>query len=462
MRTSAQQNTGSELLITDPSDGSQVGRIALTAEEDIRHAILRAREAFPAWRATPAADRGKALRATARALEARAEEIAELQHRETGRRMDEALGGVAAAVDTLLQYSELAPLHRGRSLLGAATSIDLMRPEPRGVAAIVTPWNDPVPVAAGLIGAALSTGNTVVHKPSERCPHLGVLLGDILTEHFPPGVFSTVTGAAREGELLVSSPEVNLVAHVGSTHAGERIARAVALTGAHLVRENGGNDALVVDAGVPVEWAAQQAALGAFTNSGQICTSVERIYVHREVADDFIRALSAEAERRNAAGEVPPLVDERMRDAVHEQVVLALAAGAQARAGAVLPEGPGARYPATVLIDCTPEMQVLTEETFGPVAPIMVVNSFEEALEHAAADEYGLSASVLTPNPEHAHRAIDTLAVGTVKINHVFGGAPGGAAQPRKRSGAGFGYGPELLDEMTTTKVVHLEPIPSE
>ncbi|WP_200332218.1 aldehyde dehydrogenase family protein [Leucobacter sp. L43] len=450
----------SELHITNPADGTSVGSIAKTGEAEIRETIQRAREAFPAWRGTSAGERGQALRAAGRALAEREAEVAELHRRETGKDLEGALGGVRAAVDTLLQYSELAPVHRGKSLLGSGTSLDMMRPEPRGVAAIVTPWNDPVAVSAGLLGAALAMGNTVVHKPSERCPHLGVLLGEILAEHFPHGVLSTVTGGAREGEVLVGSADVDLVAHVGSTHAGERIARSVALTGAHLVRENGGNDALIVDSGVPVQWAAEQAAIGAFTNAGQICTSVERIFVHRDIAADFIDALAAEAQRWDAEERVPPLVDDRMRDEVHEQVRSAMDRGARARVGGVVPEGPGSRYPATVLEACAPEMAVMREETFGPVAPVMVVDDFAEALERAAADEYGLSASVLTPSLAHAHAAIDRLAVGTVKINNVFGGAPGGAAQPRGRSGAGFGYGPELLDEMSTVKVVHLESVP--
>ncbi|KTR85545.1 aldehyde dehydrogenase family protein [Leucobacter chromiiresistens] len=450
----------SELHITNPSDGTSVGSAAITSEREIRACVQRAREAWPAWRATPPAQRGQALRAAARALAEHEAEVADLHHRETGRDLEGALGGVRAAVDTLLQYSELAPVHRGRSLLGPGTALDVMRPEPRGVAAIVTPWNDPVAVSAGLIGAALAMGNTVVHKPSERCPHLGALLGAVLGEHLPAGVLATVTGGAREGEMLVGSMEIDLVAHVGSTHAGERIARSVALTGAHLVRENGGNDALIVDAGVPVPWAAEQAAIGAFTNGGQICTSVERIFVHRDVAEAFVEALAAEAERWNAEGRVVPLVDERMRESVHDQVRAAADRGARALVGGVVPEGPGSAYPATVLVDVTPEMTVMREETFGPVAPVMVVADFAEGLERASADEYGLSASVLTPRLDHAHEAIDRLAVGTVKINHVFGGAPGGAAQPRGRSGAGFGYGPELLDEMSTVKVAHLEAIP--
>lgn len=125
-------------------------------------------------------------------------------------------------------------------------------------------------------------------------------------------------------------------------------------------------------------------------------------------------------------------------------------------AGGVVPDGPGNWYPATVLTGCRPEMRVMREETFGPVAPVLVVADFDEALRLAADDDHGLAATVLTADMGHAQRAWRELPVGTVKVNAVFGGAPGGSAQPRAASGEGFGYGPELLDEMTVTKVVHI------
>jgi acyl-CoA reductase-like NAD-dependent aldehyde dehydrogenase len=226
--------------------------------------------------------------------------------------------------------------------------------------------------------------------------------------------------------------------------------------------ENGGNDPMLVDADVDPEWAAEQAAMGAFANAGQICTSVERIYVVESVADAFVDALVRRARGlvmgpgSDPATDLGPLVDARMRDAVHEQIAAAVAAGAELLAGGEVPDGPGTFYPATVLTGCTAEMAVMREETFGPVAPVCVVPDFDAGLEAAASGRYGLAAVVLTGAMEHAQRAWRELPVGTVKVNAAFGGAPGGAAHPRSASGSGFGYGPELLDEMTATKVVHL------
>ncbi|MEW9872052.1 aldehyde dehydrogenase [Arthrobacter sp. HS15c] len=450
---------GSGLTIKDPRTGEYLWSVPEAEPGAVNHAVDVARSAAGRWPAVAPAERGAALRAAARALDAAAQELAELNSSETGRPLEEALAGIAAGVSTLEQYAELGPVHRGHSLLGNRSASDYTVAEPRGVAVLLTPWNDPVAVACGLIGAALVTGNTVVHKPSERCPRLGEALGEVLAPAFPPGVLLTVSGGAGVGALLTQAG-VDVIAHVGSSASGERIAHAAVQTGAHVVRENGGNDPLVVDRDVDPAWAAEQAAIGAFSNSGQICTSVERIYVHEAIAAGFCAALEAEAALRNSNGTVAPLVDTRLRDAVHAQVSEALEQGARAVEGGSVPEGAGAFYPATVLLGCTDGMQVMTEETFGPVAAVRVVQSFEEGLKLAGSGRYGLAATVLTGSIAHVQQAIAALPVGTVKINEVFGGAPGGSAQPRGASGEGFGYGPELLDEFTRVKVVHVAAPP--
>jgi succinate-semialdehyde dehydrogenase/glutarate-semialdehyde dehydrogenase len=435
------------IQIADPADGTVLYQAPI---EDPAAAVARARTAGKDWAGTPAAARGKALHAAADAIAARTDDLAYLVHREMGKPLDDARAGVEAGIGTLRQYAELGPVHRGRSLAGEPGATDFMAYEPRGVVAAITPWNDPVAVACGLIGAAVVTGNTVVHKPSERTPGTGWLLGQLFAEALPEGVCVTVTGDGGTGAALAAQP-VDVVAHVGSTATGRAIRRAALDTGAKVLLENGGNDPLVVDAGVDPQWAASQAALGAFANAGQICVSVERVYVHESVADAFAEALVAEALRM----EIGPLVDRRMREAVHAHVSAAVSDGAKLHCGGEIPDGPGSYYPPTVLTGCTQEMAVMREETFGPVAPVATVDSFDTALAMASEGEYGLAATVLTRDMAHAQLAWRRLPAGTVKINNVFGGAPGGAAQPRGASGQGFGYGPELLDELTHTKVVH-------
>jgi succinate-semialdehyde dehydrogenase/glutarate-semialdehyde dehydrogenase len=450
------------VTILDPADGSVVGELDLATAAEVEAAVGAASKAAPEWARTAPAERAAMLHAAADRVAARADELARLTTREMGKPLDDARGGVDAGVSTLRQYAELGPLHRGRSLQGGWDATDLMVHGPRGVVAAITPWNDPVAVPCGLLGAALVTGNTVVFKPSERTPHTGVELARLLSAELPTGVLEVVVGDGAAGAALAESPDVDLVAHVGSTATGRAIAASAARTGAKVLLENGGNDPMLVDAGLDAEWAAEQAAMGCFANAGQICTSVERIYVVEEMADAFLDALVRRA-RALAVGpglepgtELGPLVDHRMRDAVHQQVADAVERGADLLAGGTLPDGPGCFYPATVLSGCTADMTVMREETFGPVAPVGVVPDFEAALSAAREGRYGLAAVVLTREMEHAQRAWRELPVGTVKVNAAFGGAPGGAAQPRGASGTGFGYGPELLDEMTVTKVVHL------
>ena len=450
------------LTIHDPADGELVGELECAGEREVDAAVGAAGKAATDWARTDAAERGALVAEAAARLQERVDELARLTTREMGKPLADARGGVDAGIGTLRQYAELGPVHRGRSLQGSWQATDLMVPGPRGVVAVITPWNDPVAVPCGLLGAALVTGNAVVLKPSERTPHTGLELVRTLAEVLPTGVLQVVVGDGPTGALLAGHDRVDVVAHVGSTDTGRAIAQAAARTGAKVLLENGGNDPLLVDAGVDPEWAAEQAALGAFANAGQICTSVERVYVHERVAEPFVEALVRRAESLvpgsglDPATELGPLVDERMRGSVHEQVVDAVEKGAHLRSGGEVPAGPGTFYPATVLTGCTAAMAVMREETFGPVAPVRVVPDFEAALAAAAQGRYGLAATVLTADMAHAQRAWRELPVGTVKVNAVFGGAPGGAAEPRGASGTGFGYGPELLDEMTTTKVVHL------
>ncbi|MGW4740495.1 aldehyde dehydrogenase family protein [Nocardia xishanensis] len=450
-------NASTETIeILDPTTGATVGKVPMTGVAEIDAQIELATRVQPMWARTPAAERAATLRACAAALRAHADELAELNHVETGRPRPEGKEGVLAGAATFEQYAELGPVHRGKSLQGDFEATDLMVWEPRGVVVALTPWNDPVAVSCGLLGAALVTGNTVVHKPSERAPHTGGLLGDLLAPALPEGVLQTAQGDGRVGALLAARHDIDVIAHVGSTATGRSIAKSAAGTGAKALLENGGNDPLVVDAGVDPVWAAGQAALGAFANSGQICVAVERIFVHVDVAEAFLAALVAEAESRKPA----PLVDRRHRDRVHAHVRDAVDHGAELVTGGVVPDGAGAHYPATVLTHCDSTMRIMREETFGPVAPVRVVDTFEQGIAEAANDDYGLAATVLTPSLANAQHAWRELPVGTVKINAVFGGAPGGAAHPHRASGTGFGYGPELLDEMTQTKVVHLRPAP--
>lgn len=453
-----------ELRRTDPAGSGAVSVVVPATAEEARAAVDAAWEARDAWRRTAPADRAACLRAAAAAVRADADRLGDLLTAATGRLLGQARESAAVAADLLDEAATTGLGSAGRALAGAPAALDVVRREPRGVVAVVTPWNDPFPAAAGLLAAALVTGNTVVHKPSERSALPGWEMARLVAEQLPDGVLNVVNGDGETGAAVVADERVALVAHVGSTAAGRRIAAVAGARGAKVLLENGGKDAIVVDAGVDPRWAAEQVATGAFTNTGQICTAVERVYLHDDVADAVIAELVRLAEGMavgdptDRATTLGPLVDAEQLAVVDEQVRAAVAGGARCLTGGAPPDRPGSYYPPTVLDGCPPDATVLTEETFGPVAAVVRVRDFAEALELAGSGRYGLAATVLTRDLGHALRAAEELEVGTVKVNGVFGGAPGGSADPRRDSGGGAGYGPDLLTEMTVLKTVHLEP----
>jgi len=465
--TAAATSAGTTLDVHDPATDELLAMLHVADAAACAAAVGLAGAAAPGWARTSPGDRSGLLKAWARLLREHADELALLQTREGGKPLADSAGGVGAGIGAVEQYAELGPLHRGRALQGGWGSTDLMAWQPRGITVVLTPWNDPVAIVAQLLAANLAAGNPVVLKPSERTPLTGIRLVELAhAAGIPADVVQVVIGAGPTGRALVADPRVQLVCHTGSCGTGREIAVVTAQRGAKAVLELGGKDACIVDAGVDPGWAAGQVALGAFANTGQVCVSVERVYVHRAVAGAFLAALVAEAESRvpgpgtDPATTMGPLIDTRQRDVVDAHVRDAVAAGARLLTGGTVPPGPGAFYPATVLTDVPDDSDVMTVETFGPIAAVRVVDSYDEALALAADSTYGLSATVLTSDMEHAQRAWRELPVGTVKINAAFGGAPGGASHPRGGSGSGFGFGPELLDEVSAVTVVHLEPAP--
>lgn len=452
-----------QIDVNDPATGELVDTLPVSDPEEL---VSRAVAAHPDWARTDPAERAAALKAGARLVRAAAGEIALQQTHEGGKPIEDSRGGVEAGIAAIEQYAELGPLHRGKALQGSWDSSDWMQHVSRGVAVLCLPWNDPVAIACAQIAANLAAGNTVICKPSEKTPLSTAAVIRLLRRELPEDVLQLAVGDGAVGAELVADPRVGVVVHVGSVETGRQVATACARNGTKAILELGGKDPMIVDAGVDPAWAAEQAAIGCFANVGQICQSVERIYVHREIADRFLDELVGLAKARRVGPgtdpdtEMGPLIDERQLDIVHGHVTDAVAAGARLLCGGHRLEGPGHFYPPTVLVGVRPGMQVVEEETFGPVAAVEVVDDFDAAVEAANRTDFGLAAVVLTPDLEHAQQATRELAAGTIKINAVFGGAPGGAASPHKASGQGFGYGPELLDELTRIRVVHLEPAP--
>lgn len=453
--------TGDTIDVLDPATGERVGTIPAGDEADADAAVRCARGAQGAWARTPAAERAAVLKEAVARVRPHVDEIAELQTRENGRPLAESRAGVEAGLASIEEYAALGPLHRGRALQGALGATDLMVHEPRGVCGLLVPWNDPVAIACGQLAACLVAGNTVVLKPSEKTPLSTHRLVELLD--LPDGLLTLLLGDGRVGHALAAHPDVDLVIHTGAVATGRDIAATCAPHLRKALLELGGKDALVVDEDVDARWAAGQAAAGAFANAGQLCTSVERIYCHEAVAEAFVETLCEIAgglrlgHGLDPETDMGPLIDARQREIVARHVEEARAAGAEVLTGGAIRDGAGFFYEPTVLTVPDDALAIMQEETFGPVAAVHVVPSFETALELADGTEYGLAATVLTASQAHAQEAWRRLRVGTVKVNAVWGGAPGAAAHPHGASGTGFGSGPELLDEVTRVKVVHLE-----
>ncbi|MGC4956923.1 aldehyde dehydrogenase family protein [Actinomadura citrea] len=448
--------------VVDPATEEVVARCPSGSPEDVRPAVAAAAGAQPAWAALPAAERVARLTRWADAVAEHAAELAELECREMGKPVALGTGFIGAAAQQVkAAAAEALDYPFEETVPGPHGSSTTILRNPVGATAVIVPWNFPVPMALGAIGPLLAAGNTVVVKPSERSPMSAVRLLELAD--LPPGVVNLVHGDSRAGVPLVADERIGLVHFTGSVEAGRQVG---AETGGRLNRsilELGGKDPVVVDADVDPAVTAAAVAFGAFANSGQICTSMERIYVHQDVAEEFIDALVDAAgtytlgNGRDGQTVLGPLVDQRQRDIVERHVADALERGATVRTGGKRPEGRGFFYPATVLTDVDDSMLVMNEETFGPLAPVVVVPSFEEGLAQAAKTRFGLAATVYTNDPEHM-AAARTVPAGVVWVNQWQGGGPERLYEPAGDSGMGATGSRAAYDAATRPVSIHTAP----
>lgn len=432
-------DSGSEEMLEaiDPRTGEAFARFPAGSPADVDAAVSAARAAQPGWAALSLEERIAALTAFIEQVEAHQELLAAAESREMGKPLPLARQFLAMAIDSF--RSSLADAARypfRKEVRGDRGVTEIIR-TPVGVVALIVPWNFPMVSVLSVVATLLVVGNTVVLKPSEKSTPSAVEL--LKLSALPAGVLNLVLGDGRCGGPLAAHPGVGLVHFTGSVATGRRIGEAAGGNLTRAVLELGGKDAAVVDSGVdPVE-TAKAVAYGAFTNTGQICTAVERVYVHEEIAPAFIDAL-VEAAAEFAPGgaqEMGPLIDERQREIVIGQVRDALEKGATVLTGGEAPEGPGFHYPPTVLTGVDHGMTIMTEETFGPVVAVDVVPDFAEGLRRAADTRYGLAASVFTRDPGHVRMA-GSLPVAMVSVNEWLGSDGLGVFEPAGISGLGI------------------------
>lgn len=441
---------GDEVIqVISPVTDRLVGLIPAGTQRDAAAAVAAARAALPAWQTLPTASREEMISAAVQRLTADIQRLAELQNLEMGQPIKLAQDAMTGSLTEMLTCVKRAADIRNTSLSGGR----IVR-QGRGVAALIVPWNFPIPVALDGLGPLLATGNTVVWKPSERSPLSAIHAMQALAACLPPGVVNLLLGDRRAGEPLINE-DIDLVVFTGSEATGRRIGE---LTGKRLIKvvlELGGKDPVIIDEDVDPEWAAAQVADGAFRNAGQLCTSMERIYVHEAIAAQFVTALTKAAKQVTLG----PLVDSRHRAIVDSQVRDAINRGARAVVGGTSPET-GSYYPATVLVDVPDDAIIMHEETFGPVAPVRIVASFEEGLRLADSTTFGLGATVFTRNMHHMQSAVSTLQAGIIWLNEWWCMAEGWSGEPKRSSGLGAGWGPGLMLEITTSTYIHDGALP--
>lgn len=457
---------GAPLAVENPYTTETIVELAAASPEQVDAAVAAAREAWPGWARTTAGERCELLHEVARRLRAEAEELARAMTAEGGKPLVEnrdELDWTAAAFD---YYAEIGRDHAGRVIPPIeASQLAMVVKDPLGVVGCIVPWNYPLLLLAWKVAPALAAGNCVVAKPSELTP-LSTLMLAGLFEHLPPGVVNLLAGGGEVGAAIASHPGVDCVAFTGSVETGKRVAAACTKRMARMNLEMGGKDAFIVCADVApqLEVAARGGAWAAFLNAGQVCTSAERFYVAEEVFDEYVDAFVEHTrglvlgDPFEVATDIGPMVSDPQRAKVVAQLDAASGAGAEVLVGGDRGgQERGHFLSPAVVTGAPPDSALLTEETFGPVAPLVPVASLEEAIELANGTPFGLGANVYTADLENAIRCMRELRAGTVWVNDPLTDNDAGPFGGFKQSGLGRELGREGLEAFQETKHVHME-----
>src|SRR3954471_13966788 len=457
---------GPVLDVENPATEETVSSVGTASPEQLDAAIAAAREASSGWASTPAVERAELLHEVATRMRAMTDDVARVLTAEGGKPLIEnsdEVGWTAAAFD---YYAETGRNFAGRVIPSIeSTQLALVVKEPTGVWGAIVPWNYPLLLLAWKLAPALAAGNSVVAKPSELTPLSTLMLAPCF-EELPAGVVNLLAGAGDVGAAIVGDERVDCVAFTGSVETGKSIAARCAERVARINLEMGGKDPFIVCADVAgdVEVAAQGGAWAAYLNAGQVCTSAERFYVAREVYDDFVGAF-VEHTRRLVIGDpfepdtdIGPMVSAGQRGKVAAQLEAAVGAGAElVMGGGNAGRDRGHFFAPAVVTGAPAETDLLREETFGPVAPIVPVGSLDEAIELANGTRFGLGANVYTRDLETAVRCVREIKAGTVWVNDPLTDNDAGPFGGFKQSGLGRELGQEGLEAFQETKHAHIE-----
>ena len=457
---------------TDPGNGDLVGMLARATAGDVDAAVDAATKAAPAWADMPASGRAAILRRAADELEADADEWGRLMTREMGKPLPEARVECTRAAAILRFFAGEAHRPYGEHYASDAAQTWLFtRRHPVGVIGIITPWNFPAAIPAWKISPALVFGNTVVFKPADDAALTGLRLIEALERAgIPPGVVNAVVGPGSVvGAAIAEHPAIDGLSFTGSTETGRGILETAARSATRVQLEMGGHNPVIVRSDAVLDSAVDAVALGAFASAGQKCTATRRVYVAREIYDEFTEKLVAKAKGMKISHgleegvDMGPLVNEVQLQGVLEALERAAKEGRLLCGGKRLTEGSysrGSYMGPAVLTDLPHDSEFACEEVFGPNVAVWPVDDDDEAIELANRTKYDLSAAIFTRDLDSAKGFVERIRAGIVHVNSQTAGAevhvPFGGL-------AGSGYGPHeqgraAIEFYTNTKTVYLDP----
>jgi succinate-semialdehyde dehydrogenase/glutarate-semialdehyde dehydrogenase len=457
-------SNGATLPVEDPATGETLCEVADATPDDARAALDAACAVQAEWAAHPPRERGEILRRAFEAMVERADELALLMTLEMGKSVAESRAEVLYASEFLRWNAEEAVRIDGRFATapnGAGRLLTMKQPV--GPCYLITPWNFPAAMGTRKVGPAIAAGCTMVVKPAKLTPLSMLALADILREAgLPAGVLNVIVAdsASAVSAPLIEDPRLRKLSFTGSTEVGRKLIEQSAQNVLKVSMELGGNAPFVVFEDADLDAAVEGAMIAKLRNIGEACTAANRFHVAAPVATEFAERL-AERMRGLKIGrgtedgiDIGPLVDANTRDKVDELVGDATAKGARCLAGGKAVDGPGYFYEPTVLADVTPDARVLSEEIFGPVAPVIPFDSEADAIAAANDTEYGLAAYLYTRDVKRALRVAEALETGMIGLNQGLVSNPAAPFGGIKQSGFGREGGYEGIDEYLETKYV--------
>ncbi|POA99555.1 aldehyde dehydrogenase [Chromobacterium sinusclupearum] len=453
---------GGAIDVQDPATEQIVAQVPSASAEEARAAVDAAARAQKDWAALPSVARGQYLHKLADALDARAGEIGQALAAESGKSLADATAEARYAAEITRYHAEWA-----RRLEGEVIPSDnpdenlLLMREAIGVVACLIPFNFPVYTLLRKIAPALIAGNAVVVRPSNNTPCSAFEIAKAVQQAgLPAGVVNILTMSHQVAETICTHPKVGMITLTGSVGAGRKVLEYSQVNIAKSSLELGGKTPAIIEPDANLAQAANDIVGSALSHCGQVCTSVERAYVHESVYDDFVRLLKERftarqwgnrAEHPNYMG---PLVNASSRLNIHQMVARAVDDGAVLETGGVLPEGKGWFYPPTLLTGCRQDMEIVQEEIFGPVLCVLKYQTAEEALRLANDHQFGLASVLYTENYRTVMRFANRIEAGELYVNRTPADPYQGYHSGWKRSGLGGDDGKHGMLEFTQTRLV--------